>query len=543
MFVYTSGPAGLIAALYDQLEFGKIIDDLVPWDPNQCLLSPGTRVKAMVINICCGRSPLYRVSEFYTGMDTENLFAKGITPDNLTDYNLARALDKLHKAGEEKVFSAISMHAICREDVQVSFLHSDTTSWSFYGEYEDEDDELTITHGFSKDKRPDLKQVIVGLGVTGDKIPILGDVKSGNTDDKSWNFNFMAKLKKVLAPKMFKEVIYVADSAMVTEHNLKQTNEHSLRFISRLPGNFALEKELKQRAWQIDNWEHLGTFSAKKKAASYKVQSFMEELYGRKYRFIVVHSSVLDGRKERSFNNELSKKRRLQEKAIKKAEKQSFACLPDAKQALADFLHQHRDPFYPISGQVVAEEKRKPGRQPKNGPPNTLTLYRLKFEVTADEKAIRKEKERLSCFVLITNVLDKYSDGDILKEYKEQSSVETTFKFIKDPFYVGPAYLKKPGRIKALAYVILIALLLFHLLEKRVREALKNEDEPLLIPGKKKTFRPTGKKILQSLENMIVVTTDNPLKRAFPGNLKIPARLFHLAGIDPEVYLKVREKS
>ncbi|RJX25225.1 MAG: hypothetical protein C4554_07560 [Dethiobacter sp.] len=93
-----------------------------------------------------------------------------------------------------------------------------------------------------------------------------------------------------------------------------------------------------------------------------------------------------------------------------------------------------------------------------------------------------------------------------------------------------------------MAYVILIALLLFHLLERRVREALKQEDEPLLIPGKKKTFKPTGKKILQSLENMIVVTTADPLRRAFPRNLKVPERLFRLAGIEPEVYLQVREK-
>ncbi|MFO7867542.1 MAG: DUF4277 domain-containing protein [Candidatus Aminicenantes bacterium] len=165
MFVYTSGPAGFIAALYDQLEFGRIIDELVPWDRGQCLLSPGDRVKAMVINIFCGRRPLYRVNEFYTGMDTENLFGKGITPDDLTDYNLARGLDKLHLAGEEKVFSTLCMHAICQENVPFFFLHSDTTSWSFYGDYENEDVEPNITHGFSKAKRPDLKQVVVGLGV------------------------------------------------------------------------------------------------------------------------------------------------------------------------------------------------------------------------------------------------------------------------------------------------------------------------------------------------------------------------------------------
>ena len=104
MFVYTSGPAGFIAALYDQLEFGRIIDELVPWDPSQCLLSPGDRVKAMVINIFCGRRPLYRVNEFYKGMDTENLFGKGITPDDLTDYNLAGGWISCTWLGKRKFF-------------------------------------------------------------------------------------------------------------------------------------------------------------------------------------------------------------------------------------------------------------------------------------------------------------------------------------------------------------------------------------------------------------------------------------------------------
>ncbi|MDO9535477.1 MAG: IS1634 family transposase, partial [Bacillota bacterium] len=421
MFVYTSGPAGFIAALYDQLEFGKIIDELLPWDPAQCLLSPGARIKAMVINIFCGRRPLYRVNEFYTGMDTGNLFGIGITPEDLSDYNLARAMDKLHLAGEEKVFSTLSMHAICQEKVPVSFIHSDTTSWSFYGEYEDDDDELDITKGYSKDKRPDLNQVIVGLSVTGDKIPLLGDVESGNTDDKTWNFKFMAKLGKMLNPELMQKVIYVADSAMITEDNLTQAAKHSLQFISRFPGNFDLEKELKAKAWQLDNWEQLGTFSDAKKAATYKSKSFIEEIDGRRYRFIVVHSSVLDGRKAKSLEKNLLEKRQSQEKAIKKAEKQCFACLPDAQQALEEFLLQHRDPFYPMQGQVVTEEKRKPGRQPKNGAPHTETLYRLQFEILTDEAAIVKEKERKSCFVLITNILDQYSDREILKEYKEQS--------------------------------------------------------------------------------------------------------------------------
>lgn len=111
---------------------------------------------------------------------------------------------------------------------------------------------------------------------------------------------------------------------------------------------------------------------------------------------------------------------------------------------------------------------------------------------------------------------------------------------LKDPLFVGPIYLKNPGRIEALAYVLLIALLIFGLLERRVREALKSETEPLIIPGKVKTFRPTGKKILASLETVLVMTTSDPYRRAFSSRYKMP-RVLSLAGFEPDIYLNIRD--
>jgi|Deesub1362A_J573_1020465.scaffolds.fasta_scaffold10384_1 hypothetical protein len=93
-----------------------------------------------------------------------------------------------------------------------------------------------------------------------------------------------------------------------------------------------------------------------------------------------------------------------------------------------------------------------------------------------------------------------------------------------------------------MAYVLLIALLLFNVLERRVREALKDEEEPLIIPDKKKTFRPTGKKILQKLQNMKVVTTPDLYRREFPANQKLPVRILKLAGFEPYIYLNIKGK-
>ena len=538
--VFNQGPASLISALYDQLGIGRTIDEMVRWDPLQCRLSPGTRIKALVINIFGHRKPLYRLDEFYEHMDIENLFGKGIRLEDLTDYNMARALDKLGQRGPWEVFSTICLQAIYQEQIELKYLHSDTTSISLYGTYEDQDgNEFIITQGHSKDKRPDLNQFLYGLSVTPDKVPVCADVQSGNTSDKTWNFDFIEKLADSLDPEVLQRVIYIADSALITEHNLKLMQKHRLQFISRLPGNFNLEKVLKEKAWEKeDAFEELGCFSAKKDAASYRVQEFRDELYGKDYRFLVVHSTKLDGRKTKSLQKELSRREKELQKEISQLEKQVFACEPDARSALTEFQKQHRDDFFPLTGQVLCQEKRRPGRPGKNSP--VEELYGLKLQYTTDEEAIQKAKERLSCFVLIANLKEEYSPYQILKEYKAQNNVETSFKFLKDPLFVGPIYLKKPGRVEALAYVLLIALLLFGILERRVREAMKTESEPLIIPGKVKTFQPTGKKILETLETVLVMTTDDPYRRAFSSRYKVP-RVLKLAGFEPDIYLKVRD--
>lgn len=541
--IYHSGPAALISALYDELKIGQTIDEMVSWDQNQCHMSPGKRTKALMINIFGHKRPLYRIDEFYENMDTENLFGKGIRLEDLTDYNLARALDKLFERGPHAVFSTVCLRAICSEQITLKYLYNDTTSISVHGDYEYEeatDPDFLIAHGHSKGRRPDLKQFLYGLSVTEDKVPVAADVNSGNLDDKTWNFDYIEKLAQTLTPEMLSEIIYVADSALVTEANLARLTSHSLKFISRLPGNFDLEKELKAKAWQKDEFRELGTFSNRKDAASYRYQEFYDCIGKEQYRFLVVHSSKLDGRKDKSLKTQLSKRKKALEKEVKNKVKGTYACVPDAEAALKQFIKKNADEHYNITGQVLTEEKRKPGRPGKNSP--TSTVYRLQLEVYLDQKAVERTRQRLSCFILITNLDQSYNPFEVLKQYKAQSRVETSFKFLKDPLFVGPVFLKKPSRVQALAYVLLMALLMFGLLERRVREAMKHETEPLLIPGKLKTFKPTGKKILESLESIMVMSTDNPNRRAFGSRFKVP-RVIKLAGFSPDIYLDVKERN
>ena len=89
-------------------------------------------------------------------------------------------------------------------------------------------------------------------------------------------------------------------------------------------------------------------------------------------------------------------------------------------------------------------------------------------------------------------------------EYKQPSAVEAGFSFLRRPYLLGQIFLKKQSRVEALGYVLLMALLLATLLERRVRRNLEAEGTPIMIPGKRKTMRPTARMIFDMLDTVQV---------------------------------------
>jgi len=95
-----------------------------------------------------------------------------------------------------------------------------------------------------------------------------------------------------------------------------------IRFISRLPENFAIAKTLKEEAWQRGEWESLGAIAQGEKTLhSIGTSSLVDEIDGRQYRFVVVRSSALDKRREKSLEKQLKKEFTELEKGQKRAGK------------------------------------------------------------------------------------------------------------------------------------------------------------------------------------------------------------------------------
>jgi hypothetical protein len=110
----------------------------------------------MILDTLSGRSPLYRLEEFFAHQDTALLLGKAVAPAAFDDDTVGRVFDRLYDTGTMKVFTACTVRADQVLRLDKRYVHFDTTSVSVYGDYlpsEDPQDQqaqavpFTMTHG------------------------------------------------------------------------------------------------------------------------------------------------------------------------------------------------------------------------------------------------------------------------------------------------------------------------------------------------------------------------------------------------------------
>jgi hypothetical protein len=123
----------------------NLVDTINTMVKSQMQLQPGQAVLAMVLDTLSGRTPLYRLKEFFHEKDTELLLGTEIDTELFCDHNLGRVLDKIFDTGAQAIFSQLSPNAVKRFGIDTRDVHFDTTSISVYGDYELTDEPFKIT--------------------------------------------------------------------------------------------------------------------------------------------------------------------------------------------------------------------------------------------------------------------------------------------------------------------------------------------------------------------------------------------------------------
>ena len=270
---------GHLPLIYDTLRRTGIlaaIDTICGTDPRM-KVSHGDCVAFLLLGVFAGEHGLWRLTQRLDPFDLATVMDDdGIDLAEYHEVRLGRTLDAIYHAGPDKLYGAIALPVIESESLGLDTLHLDPTSLSFYGAYEEElEDEWSpeiasildpsaipkreprgndvpdgdgrdapqVVHGYAKNRRMDLKQILFGLAVTSDGgIPLYGRAMNGNTSDISVACEFLDYLRKQIPNP--KTQCFVADCKAWSPAPLELVKRHQLRLLSRLPRSTGLAQEL-----------------------------------------------------------------------------------------------------------------------------------------------------------------------------------------------------------------------------------------------------------------------------------------------------------
>src|SRR5918999_6276067 len=226
---------GVVASVIKGLGLIEMIDArLLLHDQEE--ITAGEAVAGMILNgLGFANRPLSLTPQFFANKPLDLLFREGVRAEMFNRFKLGRTLDEVHAYGCDLLFSELALAVCAQEGIDERFNHLDTTSFSLTGDYVPDSDEqaMTITHGHSKDHRPDLKQAVLELMVSQDGgVPFVSKSWDGNASDtvifQERAAALLATFQRSPTPRYL-----VADSKLYNEANA--ANLLTLGFITRIP--------------------------------------------------------------------------------------------------------------------------------------------------------------------------------------------------------------------------------------------------------------------------------------------------------------------
>ena len=190
---------------------------------------------------------------------------------------------------------------------------------------ESDEQAITITHGYSKDHRPDLKQAVLELMVSQDGgVPFVSKSWDGNASDtqifQERAAALMATFQRSPTPRYL-----VADSKLYHEDNA--ANLRQLGFITRIPNTLKLVSQVMTQALRGDTWQRLDETT--------RYQRIELCHYGMAQRWLVVSSQAALERAEASVNKARQREAEGIAKQLFHLQAQRFETPEGAKAALA----------------------------------------------------------------------------------------------------------------------------------------------------------------------------------------------------------------
>jgi len=550
----TVGGLPMVNEVLRRIRLEEFLRDALPKEDGRTKLSPAKALLVLLRNLLVSREPIYGLGEWAVRYAPDLL---GLTEGEiklLNDDRVGRSLDKLFAADIASLVLRVAAHVVKQFGLRLDELHNDSTTVSFFGAYLNAALEgqvfgrptLAITFGHSKDRRPDLKQLLFILTVTADGgVPLHFRAQSGNVTDDVTHRDTWDLLCQLTGRRDF---LYVADSKLATRENMAYLHQRQGRFITVLPKTRSEDAAFRslvcqeQVTWRLlwektdEDGELLDRYSVSEQPTT--------STEG--YRLVWYHSQrkaeqdalARNGRLQRAMKELDDLRHKLQSPRTRYRQESKVA------EAVAEILASCGAEAWLVT--EIQRKEEETFRQAHRGRPTKETQYTRKvstrFDVTWQIDYLRMAEEARSdgIFPLITNVTD-LSELELLKTYKRQPTIEKRFSQLKTDFEVAPVYLKAVHRIQALLSMYFFALLVEALLERELRGAMEREGiESLpLYPEGRPCCWPTARRLLDLFEPVQRHTFSHgkrPAEVLVTDLTRVQRRLLNLLGLTPKHY-------
>lgn len=506
-----------------RLDVAGIIDELCPVR-EVAHLTHGQVIEVLVANRLSSPTSMVRVGNWARVWAVEEVF--GVEPELLNDDRLARALDAIAPHLEE-ITGSVGVQAIAEFGIDVAQIHWDMTSMSMFGAYEDQEDGFAqVRYGHPKDRRVDLKQIQAGLAVSRDGgIPVFHRVYDGGAGEVAQVVGAMKALRKIADRKDF---LLVADSKLVSYPNVTALLDAKVDFIAPLPATqvkeevyAALDPETAELVDYVNDRDRERNTPAGQRE-SYRVLEDVHVMAGprkrdpqHRLRRILVHSTGNAKGQQAARAKRLARAGEDLDKLQRSAGGRYYNTAAKVEARIGVIAKTRR----------VTSCLRTTVTTDPDGRPSLVWHF--------DQAVLDAQAAADGWYALVTRLTPDQADAaEVLKRYKGQGVVERRYNDFKGPLAVAPIFLEHNRRIAALITVICLALLVFCLIERQVRQALGPEQTMSGLYPDNRKVRPTGRMILYHLESLMLrpgTATSPPVILIGRG---VQAHLLELIGID-----------
>jgi transposase len=345
-----------------------------------------------------------------------------------------RAMDLLVAAdAQAEVQEAVFFAVADLLNLEVDLLFFDTTSTYF--EADSEDDEAGFRrYGHSKDHRPDLPQIVIGLAVTREGIPVRVWCWPGNTNDQT----VLPEVKDGLRGWRLGRVVTVVDRGFSSDANLA--------YLRRAGGHWIAGERMRDgSADALEALARQGRYQAVRdnlRVKEVRLTSTPDR------RWIVCHN-VVEAERDKAQRDAAIARLEAELEAIKAARARDAAKAKKTRRKISDDAHRRAE--------CALRDHRTLGRYLRQSATGRLQI---------DRAAIRAEARLDGKYLLSTSDPD-LSAEDVALGYKNLLEAERGFRDLKSTLELRPVFHRLEVRIRAHVLLCWLALLLVRVAERR----------------------------------------------------------------------------